>query len=702
MSIPEKIKKITKFSDDKLRIYFNTAPLKELHSLKLYADDIYYNTPDSSGFSDWQYDILKDTLDRRDPDYVVPVGAKIRAGANRVKLPYWLGSMDKMKMEPEFQNVPLPKMKSILVEELEKKKMIEQDGSPKELRKVKARISDIEQQIGQLRFLKKWIRKNKGPYVIEDKLDGVSCLFTNKNGKIRLYTRGDGMVGANISYLAQYFDTIPSDLKEDIAVRGELIMPNAIFEEKYAKDYANPRNLVAGRTGAKTIKKGIRDIRFIAYEIVGNGVMPKPSDQFKQLKKLGFTVVNHDTIKKVTASYLAKIIVEWKVKSPYEIDGLIVQMDKPYERNTKGNPSYAFAFKMRMGDNIVDVTVTEVEWNLSKWGKIKPTVLYEPKRLKGSTVSRATGVHARFIWDNRIGPGARVRITKKGDIIPNILAVVESASAAQMPAPPCEWKWNKTKVDILATNDDCGQICTKIMHSFLKENGFKQLGPRTVEMMYEAGIDSILRILIVNKQQLLDAGFGEGQAKAITSSIGRTLKKGMNLAKMLGTSGVLGHGIGRTKSASLLRKYPNILQEQGTMSRSELTQRIMSIDGFAALSAELAAKNLPWAAKFSQVMGMLTTFNPLSSSGGPLKGYTVVISGTLPGYSREQAKIAVEKAGGNTAGSVKKPKSGLKQIVVIVGPSTTKKAKDAKKYRIKTYNADEFFKMLEEGPPSEE
>jgi NAD-dependent DNA ligase len=701
MSIPEKIKEIAEFSDDKLQTHLNTAPLKELHSLKLYADDIYYNTPDSSGFSDWQYDILKDILERRDPDYVVPIGARIRAGANRVRLPYWLGSMDKIKMEPEFQNLTLPKLKSILVEELKKKRKIEHSDSPKELRKIKSRISDVEQQIAQLRFLKKWIRKNKGPYVIEDKLDGVSCLVTNKNGKIRLYTRGDGMVGANISYLAQYFDTIPSNLKDDIAVRGELIMPNAVFEEKYAKDYANPRNLVAGRTGAKTIKKGIRDIRFIAYEIVSNGIMPKPSDQFKHLKKLGFTVVNHNTIRKVTATYLAKIIVEWKVKSPYEIDGLIIQTDKPYERNIKGNPSYAFAFKMRMGDNIVDVTVTGVEWNLSKWGKIKPTVLYEPRRLKGSTVSRATGVHARFIWDNRIGPGARVRITKKGDIIPNILAVLESASSAQMPAPPCEWKWNKTKIDILATNDDCGQICIKIMHSFLKENGFKQLGPRAVETMYEAGIDSILRILLVNKQQLLDAGFGEGQAIVITSSISKTLKNGMNLAKMLGTSGVLGHGIGRTKAALLLQKYPNILQEQGTMLHVELIRQIMSIDGFAVLSAEITAKNLPWAAKFSQAMSMLTTFNSSPSSGGLLRGYTVVISGTLPGYSREQVKITVEKAGGRNAGSVKKPKSGLKQIVVIVGSLTTKKAKDAKKYRIKTYSVEEFFKILEEGPPKE-
>ena len=137
-------------TDTELQEYLNNHPLKELHTIKLHADDMYYNQGKPSGFDDWQYDMLKETLDRRDPDYVVPVGVKIRNGSNRVDLPFWLGSMDK------FKN-------------------------------------------GDVKEIKRWSARNRSSkYIIEDKLDGVSCLLTHHNGKIKLYTRGDGIVGADI------------------------------------------------------------------------------------------------------------------------------------------------------------------------------------------------------------------------------------------------------------------------------------------------------------------------------------------------------------------------------------------------------------------------------------------------------------------------------------------------------------------------
>ena len=125
-------------------------------------NDIYYNTDKSSGFVDWQYDMLKETLENRDPDYVVPVGAKIRKGENRVKLPYWLGSMDKMKMEPQFHDISLSEMREILSDEKNKKVHVKDD----ELRNVKSRIKKIQHHISQLQFLDKWLIINKAPYLI--------------------------------------------------------------------------------------------------------------------------------------------------------------------------------------------------------------------------------------------------------------------------------------------------------------------------------------------------------------------------------------------------------------------------------------------------------------------------------------------------------------------------------------------------------
>ena len=291
------ITKISKYSDEKLQQFFNKEKLNILHKLKLYVDDIYYNTGKDSGLKDSQYDMLKETLEIREPDYIVPIGARIREGENRVKLPEWLGSMDKFKPESGTE-------------------------------------------------ISKWINNNKASqYNIEDKLDGVSCLAIFTDGKVKLYTRGDGIVGADISYLAQYFKTIPKQLTRDISVRGELIMPIKTFQKKYSVEYANPRNMVAGRIGAKEIRPGLSDIQFIAYEIIGDGIMPSPSKQLSTLTNLGFTVVHSKLVEQINIENLLQTLIEFKKTSLFEIDGIIVQGDTQYERNTSGNPDYAFALR---------------------------------------------------------------------------------------------------------------------------------------------------------------------------------------------------------------------------------------------------------------------------------------------------------------------------------------------------------------------
>lgn len=647
--IAKKIRQVSRLSDPKLQHYFDTESLKSLHEIKLYADDLYYNQGKSTGFSDWQYDMLKDTLIQRDPTYIVPVGAKIREGENRVKLPYWLGSMDKFK--------------------------------PSDTRKIE-----------------RWLSQNEAKeYIIEDKLDGVSCLIVIKKGKIKLYTRGNGVIGADISYLAQYFKTIPKGLKVSINLRGELVMPIETFKKKYS-DKSNPRNMVAGCIGAKTIRPGLQDIQFIAYEIVGDGKMNKPSEQLKYLEELGFTTVRHKVVNAITVEDLMSTLVHFKETSPYEIDGLIVQPDKTYARNKSGNPKYAFAFKMRLTSNLVKARVVRVLWRVSKWGQLKPRVEIKPTKLGGVTVTYATGFNAKFIKDNKLGPGAVIELTRSGDVIPYIVSVIKPANNPQMPSPPCVWKWNDTGVDILAVKD-CGEICTKLIHSFLQQMGFKHLGERTVIRMYEGGIDSILRILLVTNKELRSIGFGAGEAKVIHNSIKLTLSKGMDLGRMLGASGVFGPGVGKKRVTTLLKSIPNILVEERNMTRKEVFDRVVKIEGFSDKTASIVAKNIAWAARFAQAIGYLTDLRVKGPSNGVLKGYTVVISGTLSGYTRAQAKEAVEAVGGKMGNKVKRPNPNLKQIVVIVGPPTTSKAKDAAKYGIKTYNEEQFLRVLDEGIP---
>ena len=222
----KQIQKLSGLSESEIKKYVNSHPLKELHKLQLYMDDIYYNTGEESGLTDTEYDFFSAALRARDPGYKVPIGARIREGENKIVLPFWLGSMDKFYPE------------------------------------------DSEE-------ISKWVHEYKAPeYIIEDKLDGVSCLVLINKNKIKMYTRGDGVVGSDISYLAQYFQSSIPTIEDKLTLRGELIIKKKIFEEKYSGTYANPRNMVAGVIGAKTVREAIHDIEFIAYEIVGVGEMP--------------------------------------------------------------------------------------------------------------------------------------------------------------------------------------------------------------------------------------------------------------------------------------------------------------------------------------------------------------------------------------------------------------------------------------------
>lgn len=613
----QKIKKISTYPDDKLQAYFDKESLPELHQMKLYVDDIYYNTGKSSGLDDWQYDMLKETLDRRDPDYVVPVGAQIRKHENRVKLPFWLGSMDKFKPEDS-------------------------------------------KEIAQ------WLIENKAPqYIIEDKLDGVSCLVIVKNGKIKLYTRGDGEVGADISYLAQYFSSIPKNIFVDLNIRGELIMKKKVFEEKYSSEFANARNMVAGRIGAKTIREGINDIDFVAYELVGTEKMPSPSEQLDYLDKIGFSTVRREIVKNFNIDSLSETLIRFKQTSPYEIDGIIVQPNAPYVRNTSGNPDYAFAFKMRFGSNLVNAKVVGIDWNVSKWGQIKPRVEIEPVKLLGVTITWATGFNAKFIYDNSVGPEAVVQITRSGDVIPYIVNIIKQAPEPDMPEFP--YYWNETGVDIL-TDEYGDEMCIKLISGFFSQIGVKHLGEKNVAKIYEAGYNTLLKIIAASEKDFLQIpGFGERGAERAYANIHNNLKD-MNMSTVLGASGVFGFGMGKKKVVALLNDFPDILQVYKNISKKELKTRVLQVDGFSDKSADKIINNVEWADRFVKAMKHFGTFKEKkTSSGNNMQGIIVVFSG----FRDTKLEEEITNRGGKVSTSV----SSKTSMVVVADKNAAPKGK---------------------------
>ena len=297
--------------------------IKKLSIAKLvevikYTADKYYNF-DESVVTDAIYDLLVDTLRDLDPTNAAlrQVGALIQS-KDKVKLPYYMGSMD--KITPERHN------------------------------------------------FEKWTNEFSGPYVLSDKLDGISGLLVMHNHKLKLYTRGDGMYGSDISGILPYINvfkrSVRVDMPNNCAIRGELIMSRKRFE-KYKATKKNPRNTVAGLINAKTLDTDmLKTVDFVTYEVI-HPVM-KMSDQLLQLALWGLFVVHHDMYKTVTIDNLKIYLERRKKNSEYEIDGIIVADDHAHKRINTGNPKYAVAFKFNNLDLAATVTVTDVVWRVSK------------------------------------------------------------------------------------------------------------------------------------------------------------------------------------------------------------------------------------------------------------------------------------------------------------------------------------------------
>jgi DNA ligase (NAD+) len=627
--------KLSSLSDKEFNRYILSESVSVLHQAKLHADDLYYNTGKSSGLNDWRYDTLKETLKSRDPHYVIPTGTRIRDHENRVELPVWLGSMNKCKPEDD---------KAII----------------------------------------KWISSNKATeYIIEDKLDGISCLLIIKNGNIKIYTRGDGIIGADISYLSEHLKNIPKKIKENVAVRGELIMKNELFKKKYSNEYANPRNMVSGLVGSKTMKDGVQYIEFIAYEVISDGKANKPSEQFEYLEKLGFSTVWREIVENFNVESLMETIIQSKERSKYEIDGIIVQPNLSYERNKSGNPQYAFAFKMRLTDNLISTKVLGVQWNVSKWGVLKPRVEIEPVQLGGVTITWATGFNAKFIVEKSIGVDAVIEITRSGDVIPYIVSVVKKAKEPDM--PKISYTWNETGVDI-KTNEYEDEMVVKRIASFFSELGIKHVGEKNVQKIYESGHDTLLKIIIASKDDFEKVpGFGKKMAERVWNNIHDGLKD-LSIPLVLGASGVFGIGLGTKKITMLMNDFPDLLV--ASMKTEDILERIIKVEGFSHITAKKVVDNLAEAKQFIDDMRQYATFKEVSahqSQGGCLLDMKIVLSG----FRDKKLEDEIVKRGGKVTTTVSKQTSIL--VVSSIDAEPSGKAAKAKELGVQIVQVSDFI-----------
>lgn len=374
-------------------------------------------------------------------------------------------------------------------------------------------------------------------------------------------------------------------------------------------------------------------------------------------------------------------LVRFKETSPFEIDGIIVQPNAPYERNVAANPEYAFAFKMRLSGNLVESEVVGVDWNVSKWGQLKPRVEIKPVQLGGVTITWATGFNAKFIVEESIGPGAVIEVTRSGDVIPYIVKVVKKVSEPEMPEIP--YKWNETGVDIY-TEEFGDEMCIKLIASFFSKLGILHVGEKNVGKIYKAGYDTLLKIIAASKQDLMEvSGFGSLMAERTYNNIRGGLRD-LLLPTVLGASGVFGFGLGRKKITTLLDEFPDILDVHKTLTSQQLLQRVLQIEGFSAKSAQKIVDNVEWADKFIRAMKHFATFKEKVIAGANMKGMKVVFTG----FRDKKLEEDVVARGGKITTSVSRNTSVL--VVTTRAGKPSGKMKKALELGVEVLEKQEF------------
>ena len=630
----------------------NASKIEDI--IKLAADK-YYNTDDPV-LSDALYDLLIDFLKVKKPKSKVlkEVGSNVNA-KNKVNLDYPLYSMDKIK----------PPSKE----------------------------------------LDKWLKKYPGPYYLSDKLDGISALLVYKEDKtIGLYTRGTATQGLDISFLLKYLPGIPTPDKVEkyikrkgikatknlMAFRGELLMKKSVFQKKYCKEKKNERSIVAGVVNSINVDPLVaKDLTLVIYEVVDPFKSIK--SQYKMIKSLGLKKVHSNKFDKLDYETLSQHYKKRRADSKFLMDGIIVTNDKKHKRATKSNPKYAFAFKDILDEQVANFNVIEVEWNVSKDGYINPVLILETQTLGGVDISRVTAFNAKYIQDNKIGPGTVIKLVRSGDVIPHILEIVKASKKPQM--PDMDYTWTKSGVDIVIKNKKANKDVTiKEMVYFFKKMGIKNLGEGNVKKMVEIGLDSIESVIKATKEDLLEVdGFKQKTVDKVHKGI-HTVLQNTELSLLMGASNLFGHGFGSTRCQLILDVYPDVLDSLKSKTKCQLLDDIKDIDGFDTITAKQFVDHLDEFNQFYDTIKSFVKFKKVKKSKNTKMKDEIVV---FTGFRDKELEEKIVESGGQVKTSVSSNTTILVCKDDSVKNGNSGKIKDAKKKNIKIITKDELIKLLQ-------
>ena len=550
-------------------------------------------------------------------------------------------------------------------------------------------------------------------YAVEPKIDGLSVAIEYRDGRFyRGATRGDGLVGEDVSANLRQIRAIPAVLNEPVErliVRGEVYMPRQSFadlvrqqEENGEKPFKNPRNSAAGTLRQKDSSVvAARGLSLFVFnvQLIRGETLTGHTQSLERMRQLGLPVIEGTTLTGDIEEVIAAIrrIGERRATLAYDTDGAVVKLDDLAARERIGStskfPKWAIAYKYPPEEK--ETVLRDVEVNVGRTGVLTPTGIFDPVTLAGTTVTRATLHNQNFLDEKDLAIGDTVLMRKAGEIIPEVLRVVRRAPDRvpyRLPdrCPSCGEPVIREEGEayLRCVDPECpAQRLRNLIHFTEKDAmDIDGLGPAVLEALVREGIIKNPDDLYTVTREDIAAldGMGEKSADNLLAAIDRSRQN--DLWRVIYALGI--RHIGQKAAKLLAARF-------GTMDAliAADTDEVCRIDGFGEIMARsvtafFALEPSRRLVERLAACGVNMTAQQTRTD-ARFAGMTFVLTGTLPTLTRSEATAMIESHGGKTAGSVSK-----KTSVVLAGEDAGSKLTKAQQLGIRIIDEDEFRAML--------
>ena len=564
----------------------------------------------------------------------------------------------------------------------------------------------------EVEVLQDWMGEQKA--VLSWKMDGLTVVLSYEDGSlVKAVTRGNGQIGEVITPNARVFKNVPRQIafKGRLVLRGEAIIHYSDFNEinnlipEGEMKYKNPRNLCSGSVrqlnSEITAKRNVYLYAFSLVTAEGIDFHNSVMEQYEWLAGQGFTVVEHVLVDRQTVAEQVAAFSERIADNDFPSDGLVLLMeDIAYGESlgaTAKFPRNAMAFKW--ADETRETHLLDVEWSASRTGLINPIAVFEPVELEGTTVSRASLHNISILRALQLGIGDEIRVYKANMIIPQISENLTCSGTLRIPdqCPVCGQPVRLQSLDGVETLYCDNPACqAKHVKRFAHMAGrdalnIEGLSEATLEKFIQKGFlheyADLFKISEHRDEIVQMEGFGEKSFEKLCAAVEKARR--VSLAKLLYSLGILNVGLAGAKL--ICRFFHNDLEQILQADEEQLTQ----IEGVGPVIARSFCDYFADADKrkeFEHLLAELEIEQEQDERSELLAGKVFVITGSVNHFkNRDEMKLAIEKAGGKTAGSVS---SKTSYLVNNDSNSTSSKNKKAKQLGVPVITEDELLRML--------